>query len=109
MSELGPYLALAERKALVSLAAGKWDRFGYWAAHSVHLRKLTGQSRTSSPFAPFVKLAERILGADAQRDIDWVAAQDDPSQMALPSQLDELTSMVGDIADALRTTTGGTR
>lgn len=80
------YLADAERKAWVSLAAGKWDRFGYWAAHSVHLRRLLGLSREASPFAALVKLATRHLGAEAQYEIDWVAAQDDQMSLQLPAE-----------------------
>jgi hypothetical protein len=83
--EMVQYLETSERKAWVSLAAGKWDRFGYWAAHTVHLRRLLGLSREPSPFSTLVTTAKRRLGSEAQHEIDWVAAQDDQAQLQLPT------------------------
>jgi len=57
--EIQEYLAEAEQNALVSLAANKWERFGYWAAVSVHLRKILGLSHTPSPFRDFAILAQK--------------------------------------------------
>lgn len=55
------YLQEAEQNAIVSMAAMKWERFGYWAAQSVHLRKILGLSRTPSPFRGFAELARELL------------------------------------------------
>ncbi len=55
------YLAEAEQNAIVSMAANKWERFGYWAAMSVHLRKVLGTGHTASPFREFARLAQRLL------------------------------------------------
>jgi len=55
------YLEEAEENALVSMAANKWERFGYWAAQSVHLRKILGLSRTPSPFRDFAELARKKI------------------------------------------------
>ena len=44
------YLREAEGKALTSLAAYKWERFGYWAAQSILLH-----------FRDFAKLAQQKL------------------------------------------------
>ena len=66
--EIEQYLDDAEHNALTSLAANKWERFGYWAAMSVHLRKILHLSRTPSPFRDFAKLAQDKLinsGSDA--------------------------------------------
>ena len=51
------YLEDAELKAVKSLAQNKWSQFGYWAAQSVHLRKILGLSHTASPFKDFADLA----------------------------------------------------
>ena len=59
--EVREYLANAEYNAIVALAANKWERFGYWAAQSVHLRQILGISRTPSPFRDFANLARRKL------------------------------------------------
>ena len=69
MSGLDPlqveaYLREAEHNAIPSLAANKWERFGYWAAQSVHLRKLLGMSHTRSPFRDFAELARQKLNTD---------------------------------------------
>lgn len=55
------YLREAEENAIVSMAANKWERFGYWAAQSVHLRKILGLSRTPSPFRAYAELARTQL------------------------------------------------
>lgn len=56
-AEIAEYLEEAERNAITSMAANKWERFGYWAAQSVHLRKILGISHTESPFRDFAELA----------------------------------------------------
>jgi len=55
------YLRDAENNAIVSMAANKWERFGYWASQSVHLRRILGLSRTRSPFREFAELARQKL------------------------------------------------
>ena len=55
------YLAEAENNAVVSMAANKWERFGYWAAMSVHLRRILGMSHTTSPFRDFAEMARKML------------------------------------------------
>lgn len=64
MAAMGPqaveeYLQAAEHKAIAALAANKWERFGYWASQSVHLRKILGLSHTPSPFREFAELARK--------------------------------------------------
>ena len=59
--EVREYLLECEQNALVSLAANKWERFGYWGAQSVHLRKILGLSHTQSPFRDFAELARQKL------------------------------------------------
>lgn len=61
--ELEGYLVEAEDNAIVSMAANKWDRFGYWASISVHLRRILGLSRTPSPFRDFAELARIKLNS----------------------------------------------
>ncbi len=58
------YLEEAENKAITSMAANKWQMFGYWAAQSVHLRKILGLSRTPSPFRDFSELARKKINND---------------------------------------------
>lgn len=55
------YLQEAEKSALKSLAANKWSLFGYWAAQSVHLRRILGLSNKPSPFRCFSDLAKKQL------------------------------------------------
>ena len=62
--EVKRYLEEAESNALVSLAAHKFERFGYWAAQCVHLRKILGVNKSPSPFRAFVRLAREILEAE---------------------------------------------
>lgn len=50
-------LRTAERKAWDSLAHGKYQMFGYWAAIHVHLRAITGKSHEPSPFRELVAAA----------------------------------------------------
>ena len=69
-TEISEYLAEAENNAVVSLAANKWERFGYWAAMSVHLRKMLGLSRTPSPFRDFAELARQELLHEDMREIE---------------------------------------
>lgn len=57
------YLNEAERKAIDSMAANKWERFGYWASQAVHLRRILGLSGTPSPFRPFSALARQMRSA----------------------------------------------
>lgn len=59
--QLEMYLSQAEQNAIKSLAKNKWERFGYWAAQSVHLRKILGVSHTASPFRVFSELAKKQL------------------------------------------------
>lgn len=59
--QIRDYLYEAEQSAITSMAANKWERFGYWAAQSVHLRKILGLSRTASPFREFADLARQKL------------------------------------------------
>lgn len=58
-SEVEKYLLVAQERAIVSMSQNKWERFGYWAAMSVHLRKLLGLSNTASPFRDFAEMARR--------------------------------------------------
>ncbi len=60
--EIEAYLAEAEYNAIVSMAANKWERFGYWASVAVHLRRILGLTTTPSPFRPFANLARQMLG-----------------------------------------------
>lgn len=60
--EIRAYLQAAENKAITSMAANKWERFGYWAAMVVHLRKILGESHTPSPFREFAELARQKIG-----------------------------------------------
>lgn len=60
-NEIREYLVNCEYNALVSLASNKWERFGYWASQSVHLRKILGISSTASPYRDFAKLAREKL------------------------------------------------
>jgi len=62
--ETREYLREAEQNAITSLSANKWERFGYWAAQSVHLRKILGMSHTRSPFREFAELARVKLNAE---------------------------------------------
>jgi len=59
--QITEYLKDIEDKAVISLAANKWERFGYWASQSVHLRRILGLSRTGSPFRDFADLARAKL------------------------------------------------
>jgi hypothetical protein len=63
-AEVKEYLTECENNAIVSLAANKWERFGYWAAQSVHLRKILGISNTASPFRIFADQARKILSGE---------------------------------------------
>jgi len=63
-AEIEQYLADAEQNAIMSLAANKWERFGYWASQAVHLRRILGLSNAPSPFRPFAKLARSMLDDD---------------------------------------------
>jgi hypothetical protein len=64
--QIEEYLRNAENKAIKSLAQNKWERFGYWASQSVHLRRLLGLSRTRSPFRPFADLARQMVDAQSE-------------------------------------------
>ena len=66
--EVESYLKDAEDKAISALAHNKWERFGYWASQSVHLRQLLGLSHTKSPFKPFADLARQMQAR--QSDVD---------------------------------------
>lgn len=59
--EIEEYLRECEESAISSMAANKWSMFGYWAAQSVHMRKILGMSRTPSPFRAFANLARELL------------------------------------------------
>jgi len=59
--QIEEYLEVAEYNAFTSLAANKWERFGYWAGMSVHLRRILGFSRHPSPFRDFAELARKKL------------------------------------------------
>ena len=61
-SEILEYLKEAENNAIVSMAANKWERIGYWASQCVHLRRILGLSNTASPFRDFAELARCKLG-----------------------------------------------
>ena len=63
-TEIIEYLKEAEHNAIVSMAANKWERFGYWAAQVTHLRRILGLSNTLSPFRGFAELARGILDRD---------------------------------------------
>lgn len=54
------YLADAESKAITAMAQNKWVMFGYWAAQSVHLRKLLKMTHKPSPFRAFADLARKL-------------------------------------------------
>uniref|UniRef100_A0A6M3IQG5 Uncharacterized protein n=1 Tax=viral metagenome TaxID=1070528 RepID=A0A6M3IQG5_9ZZZZ len=60
-TEIREYLINCEYKAIVSLAANKWERFGYWGGQSVHLRKILGLSSSPSPLRDFAELARKKL------------------------------------------------
>lgn len=59
-SQVEKYLQDAEFNAIKNMAKGKWSLFGYWAAQSVHLRRLLGITSKPSPFRPLKDLAARI-------------------------------------------------
>ncbi len=56
-AEIREYLVNCEYQALTSLAANKWERFGYWASQSTHMRRILGLTSTPSPFRDFADLA----------------------------------------------------
>jgi len=62
--EIEKYLYDAQRKAVVAMSQGKWSMFGYWAAQSVHLRKILCRTSNPSPFKPFSDLAEKMLSRE---------------------------------------------
>lgn len=62
--EILEYLNEAESKAIDSMAANKWERFGYWASQAVHLRRILGLTNTPSPFHPFAVLARQMRSAE---------------------------------------------
>jgi hypothetical protein len=55
------YLSRAEYNAIKALSQNKWERFGYWASQSVHLRKILGLSHKRSPFRELANLARKIF------------------------------------------------
>jgi len=58
-NQIKQYLEEAEHNAITSLATNKWERFGYWAAQSVHLRKILNPGRS----AVMIMIRIIILGA----------------------------------------------
>ena len=60
-AQIEKYLQDAEFNAIKSIARGKWSLFGYWAAQSVHLRRILGITSSASPFRPLKDLAVRMV------------------------------------------------